>query len=161
MICPWQFVIFYASLFCNHAHTIIVSSPRICKAMENYQIRPVRFALFFKKPDSNILKKYIESIQKNNPLEKSGILDSKLLRSFAKSFSKNLQEGNRIKISNVKKLKRSGHDAVLFDVSIGKGVFRIYYRYEIIKNDDNSKIIVASIVSLDGTKSHLKDLCKM
>ena len=129
--------------------------------MENYQIRPVRFALFFKKPDSNILKKYIESIQKNNPLEKSGILDSKLLRSFAKSFSKDLQEGNRIKISNVQKLKRSGHDAVLFDVSIGKGVFRIYYRYEIIKNDDDSKIIVASIVSLDGTKSHLKDLCKM
>lgn len=94
-------------------------------------------------------------------MEKSGILDSKLLRSFAKSFSKDLQEGNRIKISNVKKLKRSGHDAVLFDVSIGKGVLRIYYRYEIIKNDDDNKIIAASIVSLDGTKSHLKDLCKM
>lgn len=61
----------------------------------------------------------------------------------------------------MKKLKRSGHDAILFDVAIGKGVLRIYYRYEIIKNDDDDKIIAASIVSLDGTKSHLKDLCKM
>lgn len=56
----------------------------------------------------------------------------------------------------MKKLKRSGHDAVLFDVSIGKGVLRIYYRYEIIKNDDDNKIIAASIVSLDRTKSHLE-----
>ena len=111
------------------------------------------YSFDFKKPDSDILKKYIESIQKNNPLEKSGILDSKLLRSFAKNFSKDLQEGNRIKISNVKKARHSGHDAVLFDVSIGKGVLRIYYRYEIIKNDDDDKIIAASILWSTGRKS--------